>query len=390
VRLASPGPTSGRAPEGLTFDVPLAPKTTLGVGGKAARYLEARDEAAVAHALAWAERHRVAVTVLGGGSNVLVSDRGVDGLVLRVAVSGINHAVEGEHIILSAGAGEPWDNLVAMTVEQGWSGLECLSGIPGDVGAAPIQNIGAYGQEACEVITFVYGIDRKSGATVGIDRVGCRFGYRDSVFKRRASGRFVIVGVTFALRRGGSATVRYEELARYLGETGAGASPSLAEVRGAVLELRRRKSMLLDPSDENVRSAGSFFVNPTLDEDVWQRVRARIEQANVLAPGESIPSFPAGRGRIKVPAAWLIERAGFKKGSGDGPVGLSTKHTLAIVNRGGATADDVLAFARRVQGAVFSTFGVRLVPEPVFLGFRAEEIADLVGGGGGGEGLRER
>jgi UDP-N-acetylmuramate dehydrogenase len=366
----------------MLLDVPLAPKTTLGVGGKAARYVEARDENAVLEALAWAHRQRIEVTVLGGGSNVLVSDRGVDGLVLRVAVGGINHAIEGERVILSAGSGEAWDALVAMTVEQGWAGLECLSGIPGDVGAAPIQNIGAYGQEAGDVITFVYGIDRRSGATVGIDRVGCRFGYRDSIFKRRASGRFVIVGVTFSLQRNGAATVRYAELDRHLREAALGASPSLVEVRKAVLELRRRKSMLIEPGEENARSAGSFFVNPTLDEEAWARARSIIEAANVLAPGETIPTWPAPRGRVKIPAGWLIERAGFAKGSGEGPVGLSTRHALAIVNRGGATADDILNFARRVKGGVFARFGVRLVPEPVLLGFRPEEIADLVEGRG--------
>jgi len=360
----------------MAFDVPLAPKTTLGVGGKAARYVEAHDENAVLETLAYAHRQRMDVTVLGGGSNVLVSDRGIEGLVLRVAVGGINHAMENDRVILSAGAGENWDALVAMTVEQGWAGLECLSGIPGDVGAAPIQNIGAYGQEAGEVITFVYGIDRKSGATVGIDRVGCRFGYRDSIFKRRASGRFVIVGVTFSLLRGGPATVCYAELERHLRETGAGVS--LGEVRKSVLELRRRKSMLLEAGDENARSAGSFFVNPTVDDDAWDKIRARIEAANVLAPGESIPTYPAGRGRIKLAAGWLIERAGFAKGSGEGPVGLSTKHALALVNRGGATADDILGFARRVRDGVLERFGVRLIPEPVFLGFKAEEIADLV------------
>ncbi len=368
-----------RAPEGLLLDVPLAPRTTLGVGGYAARYVEARTEEAVLEALAWARSQRLEVTVLGGGSNVLVADRGVDGLVLRVAVSGYNQAIEGDRVTLSAGAGESWDALVATTVEQGWAGLECLSGIPGDVGAAPIQNIGAYGQEAGEVITFVYGIDRRSGATVGIDRLGCRFGYRDSVFKRKASGRFVIVGVTFSLQRGGAAAVRYAELERYLRDAGAGPSPSLAEVRKAVLELRRRKSMLVEPGDENARSAGSFFVNPTLDEEAFARVRARIEAASVLDAGEPIPQFSAGAGRVKIPAAWLIERAGFKKGTADGAVGLSTRHTLAIVNRGGATAEDILRFARRVRDVVLSRFGVRLVPEPMMLGFRPEEVEDLVG-----------
>jgi UDP-N-acetylmuramate dehydrogenase len=356
----------------------LAPRTTLGVGGPAAYYLEARDETQVLEALAWARSQGVEVSVLGGGSNVLVADRGVDGLVLRVAVGGINHAIEDDRVTLSAGAGESWDALVAFAVERGWAGLECLSGIPGDVGAAPIQNIGAYGQEAGEVITFVYGIDRRSGATVGIDRVGCRFGYRDSIFKRRSRGRFVIVGVTFSLQRGGAAAVRYAELERFLRESGAGSRPTLSETRQAVLELRRRKSMLLEPGDENARSAGSFFMNPTLDEEAWGRARARIEAASVLQPGEAIPQFAAPFGRVKLPAAWLIERAGFPKGTGEASVGLSAKHALAIVNRGGATAVDILRFARRVRDAVLARFDVRLIPEPVLLGFRPDEVADLV------------
>ncbi len=367
-------------PIGMLYDVPLAPKTTLGVGGLAARYLEAKDEAAVQNALAWAAREQIDVTVLGGGSNVLISERGLSGLVLRVGVKGTNYVVEGDHVTLSAGAGESWDALVAMPVELGFAGLECLSGIPGDVGAGPIQNIGAYGQEAGDVVTYVYGIDRKSGATVGIDRAGCRFGYRDSFFKRRAAGRFVIVGVTFALKHRGPATVRYAELTKFLRESGhEGAdTPSLAEVRSAVLELRRRKSMLLEPADENAKSAGSFFVNPTLDAAAWERVKARIEAANVLGPGEQIPQFSAPAGRVKIPAAWLIERAGFSKGFGEGNVGLSTRHSLAIVNRGGATADDILSFGRRIRDGVLERFGVRLIPEPVLLGFRPEEIADLV------------
>jgi UDP-N-acetylmuramate dehydrogenase len=209
--------------------------------------------------------------------------------------------------------------------------------------------------------------------------LGCRFGYRDSIFKRRAAGRFVIVGVTFSLVRGGASTVRYAELERHLRDAGLGASPSLVEVRKAVLELRRRKSMLLAPSDENAKSAGSFFVNPTLDADAWAAAKARIEAANVLQAGESIPTFSAPGGAVKIPAAWLIERAGFSKGFGEGPVGLSTKHSLAIVNRGGATAEDILVFARRIRDGVLARFGVRLVPEPVMIGFRREEIADLVG-----------
>jgi UDP-N-acetylmuramate dehydrogenase len=362
------------------------------VGGPARYFLEAQSERSVVDALAWARSRGAPVVVLGGGSNLLVADRGLDALVLRVAIRGVTCAAPGtspDDVIVEAGAGESWEALVARAVESGWAGIECLSGIPGDVGAAPIQNIGAYGQEVAETILRVRAVDRQSGEIIELDGASCGFGYRDSIFKREAKDRYAITSVTFKLRQGGAPTVRYAELARKLESASsnpAGAapppSPSLAAVRAAVLELRRSKSMLLDPSDENGRSAGSFFMNPTLDAAAFEGVKARVDAAGVVGPGESMPAFPAAGGRVKLSAAWLIERAGLRKGTADGRVGLSTRHTLAIVNRGGATAAEILAFAQRVRATVLDRFGVALVPEPVLLGFTPDELGPFADAAG--------
>ena len=351
----------------LAEHVPLAPLTTLGVGGPARWFVEATSETAVVEALAWASARRLPTLVLGGGSNLLVADRGFDGLVLRARLRGVTLEPDGQ---VEAAAGEPWDDLVARAVVEGWAGIECLSGIPGDVGATPIQNVGAYGQEVAETIVGVRAVERATGATVTLDGARCGFGYRDSVFKREDAGRFVIVAVRFALRPGGAPSLRYAELARAL--TGEG-SPSLAEVRRTVIALRRGKSMVLDPADENHRSAGSFFMNPTLDAAAFAEARTRVASSGALRPGEEMPSYPAGP-RVKLSAAWLIERAGFTRGTHDGAVGISTRHSLALVNRGGATAAEILAFARRVREGVRDRFGVALTPEPVMVGFTDDEL----------------
>jgi UDP-N-acetylmuramate dehydrogenase len=371
---------SSTTPHNLSTDEPLAGKTTFAIGGPAAFYLQAQDEPSVREALAWAKQRELNLTVIGGGSNVLIADRGVEGLVLRIGIQGIHHEIKDSRVHVFVGAGESWDTFVEKTVAENWAGVECLSGIPGDVGAAPIQNIGAYGQEVGEVIDAVHVIDRQTGVSTRIDRNDCGFAYRDSIFKGVFKNRYIVVGVSFSLIPGGAPAVRYAELQRYLKEIGKDSSAGLSDVRTAVLELRRRKSMLLDPRDENVRSAGSFFLNPILDAATWTQVLSRIESTGVLSPGETIPQFAAGPAHTKLAAAWLIERAGFSKGMADGPVGLSTKHSLAIVNRGGAKAADILRFAQRIRQGVFDKFGVHLVPEPVMLGFDAAEITDLVYG----------
>jgi UDP-N-acetylmuramate dehydrogenase len=346
------------------------------VGGPARFLAQAESENDVIEALAWADARALPVTVLGGGSNLLIADRGLPGLALAVRLRGV--AMDDRDdlgVAIEVAAGEPWDPFVELAVSRGLAGIECLSGIPGDVGATPIQNVGAYGQEVCETVMSVHMIDRSSRAPVVFDNAACGFGYRDSVFKRHAKDRFVVTRVRFALRRDGAPTLRYPELRAHLG---ADERPSLAAVRAAVLELRRRKSMLFDLDDENGRSAGSFFMNPVLDRHSFTGALARIESAGVLRSGETVPHYPAADGAVKLSAAWLIERAGFAKGTCEGRVGLSTRHTLAIVNKGGATAAEIVAFARRVRSGVRTRFGVTLQPEPVFVGFEPHEIEDLV------------
>ncbi len=347
--------------KGLREHEPLAPRTTLGVGGRARYYVEVVSEEGAREALAFAREQALSVLPLGGGSNLLVRDEGFDGLVIRPLLKGIARADEGGYAVVTAAAGEVWDDLVAWSVANDLAGIECLSGIPGEVGAAPMQNIGAYGQEVAEVITEVRGVDRATGAVVTLGAGECGFGYRDSVFKRALRGALVITEVTLRLRAGGAPKVRYAELAKAVAERGLD-KPTLADVRERVIALRRGKSMVLDPADENRHSAGSFFTNPVVDLDTWRRVEARA--ASALGAGEVMPSFDAGAGKRKLSAAWLIDRAGMKKGFGEGRVGLSTRHTLAIVNRGGATAAEVLAFAAEVVRQVEERFGVALTPEP--------------------------
>jgi UDP-N-acetylmuramate dehydrogenase len=341
--------------------VPLAPLTTMGVGGPARWYVEAQDEATVVGAFAWAERRGLPVRLLGGGSNLVVADPGVDGLVLRVAPRGVVTRETGSTVEITAAAGEPWDEIVRLAVDRGWAGLECLSGIPGLVGATPIQNVGAYGQGVSDTVSAVRVLDRATRTVMTLAPAACGFGYRDSLFKS-APDRYVVLAVTYRLHPGGAPTVRYAELAGHLAGRGIEA-PALLDVRGSVLAVRRAKSMVLDPEDPNRRSCGSFFVNPVV-------AAAEAERIAGVAGDPSMPRWPEpGGARVKLAAAWLVERAGFARGYKDGPAGISTRHTLAIVAREGARAVDVVRVARGVRDAVLARFGVRLVPEPVFWGF---------------------
>jgi UDP-N-acetylmuramate dehydrogenase len=347
-------------------NVPLAPRCTLGVGGPARYFLEVRDEPALREALDWADRRALPLRVLGGGSNVVVADAGVDGLVVKIGLRGVTVRAVGEVIELTAAAGEPWDDLVRFTVERGWAGLECLSGIPGLVGATPIQNVGAYGQEVGDVATGVKVLDRRRGEILPLAASDCGFGYRDSAFKSREPDRYVVLAVSYRLVQGGRPAVRYRDVAVELERRGV-RSPSLADVRGSVLDIRRSKSMVLGAGDPNRRSCGSFFVNPVLTPAELGRVDERAGE------GASMPRWPLPDGRVKLSAAWLIERAGFRRGYTEGAVGLSTGHALAIVCHEGARASNVVAFAGRVRARVEERFGVRLVPEPVFWGGRGLE-----------------
>jgi len=341
--------------------VSLAPRCTLGVGGPARWFMEARDLATVLVAHEWARRRGVPLRVLGGGSNVVIADDGVDALVLRVALRGVSAQDTPEGVEVTAAAGEPWDDFVRRAVERGWAGVECLSGIPGLVGATPIQNVGAYGQEVSDTVTGVRALDRATGHVVTLGARACRFAYRDSALKSAEPDRYIVLAVTYRLRPGGAPAVRYADVQRHLDARGV-RHPALGDVRQTVLSVRRTKSMVLEPGDENARSCGSFFLNPILPAPDAARVgeRAGAEAA--------MPSWPEPDGRVKLSAAWLIERAGFARGARDGAVGLSTRHSLAIVCHDGARARDVLAFARRLRDGVEARFGVRLVPEPVVWG----------------------
>lgn len=349
--------------------VPLAPYCTLELGGSARHFVEVHDEAELREALRWAAARALPVAVLGGGSNVVFSDAGFAGLVVRVASRGIETREAKGIVQVTVAAGEPWDALVERAVEAGWAGIECLSGIPGTVGATPIQNVGAYGQEVSETIIAVRVLDRDTLEARTIGPEECAFAYRDSAFKHSGSrlSRAVVVSVTFALRPGGAPALRYPELCRAL--SAASARPSLAQVRSTVIALRRAKSMVLDPHDHNRRSAGSFFTNPVLTPAEADEVVRRAMAFGMISHPSEVPRFAAGDGRVKLPAAWLIERAGFCKGAREGAVGLSTRHALALVHHGGGTSAELLAFAQRIQARVHECFGVKLIMEPVLLGF---------------------
>ncbi len=349
-------------------EVRLAGYTTLHLGGAARAFTEAQSLPEVVDAVRAADAAGEQVLVLGGGSNLVVADDGFPGTVVRVATSGVEiqrDDRDGRAAVLRVAAGEDWDALVARCVADGLAGVECLAGIPGLTGGTPIQNVGAYGQDVAETITEVLAFDRKAHRLVTLDGAGCEFGYRTSMFKRTPS-RFVVLEVTFRLYPERlSRPVRYPELASTLGVS-AGQRIPLGEIRDAVLALRRRKGMVLDPDDPDTFSAGSFFTNPTLGQaqlaDLEDAVRDR------LGAGVAFPRFPGPDGTVKVPAAWLIERAGFRKGYSAGGARISAKHTLALTNPGGATAAGLMALARDIRDAVRDMFGVILVNEPVLIG----------------------
>jgi UDP-N-acetylmuramate dehydrogenase len=325
-------------------DVRLADLTTLAVGGPIDRLVEVSDADELVAAVREADEAGRPLLVLGGGSNVVAPDEGWPGDVVLVRSRGIAR----DGAALTVQAGEPWDDLVAHTVEQGLAGMEALSGIPGSTGATPIQNVGAYGQEVAQTITGVRVYDRGEKAERTVTPAECGFAYRDSRLKRDP-GRFVVLDVTFALDvSGDSRPVGYAELARRLG-IDIGETAPLADVRAAVLELRRGKGMVLDPADPDSRSAGSFFTNPIVAAD-----RAV----------DGCPSWPAGDGQVKLSAAWLVQSAGFGRGTRQGKVGTSSRHSLALTTEPGATASELLQFADQVVRAVRDQFGVTLTPEP--------------------------
>ncbi|MGB6802248.1 MAG: UDP-N-acetylmuramate dehydrogenase [Candidatus Sulfotelmatobacter sp.] len=349
----------------LLENIPLAPLTTIEVGGPAKYFVEAGTIGEVQEAVAFAGFRNLPLFVLGGGSNLLVADSGWPGLVLKVSIQDIDqrsgHDEDGR-TLFDAGAGESWDKFVSHAVMARCAGVECLSGIPGSVGGTPVQNVGAYGQEVAETIAAVQVLDLKDNQVRELCPEACEFSYRASIFNTTERGRFIVLRVTYALTPGGSPRITYADLKHHF--EGRETQPNLAETREAVRHIRARKGMLITPGDADSQSAGSFFKNPVLSaeqhEDLKQRAAAR---------GFTVPNYPALETRKKISAAWLVERSGFAKGFGSGRVGISSKHALAIVNRGGATAVDVLALKDQIQQRVEEIWGVRLEPEPVMVGF---------------------
>jgi len=341
---------------------PLAAYTTFGIGGPARWFAEARSEEDIVAATAWAHEHRVPLFVLGGGSNLLVADRGFYGLVLHIVLKGIERMREGPEQIYRVAAGEDWDSFAQRSVADDCAGLECLAGIPGTVGGTPVQNVGAYGQEVACCIERVRAYDLHERCFVELSADECGFAYRRSRFNTRDRGRYVVTRVDYRLSPGGAPSLRYADLQREFDDRPA---PGLADVAQTVRRIRRSKGMLLVEGDPDCRSAGSFFKNPVVSREVLQRIR----ESAAVEP----PVFPAGQDAgpafVKVPAAWLIEQAGFAKGFVQGHAGISSRHTLALINRGGARAAEILALASEIASTVEARFGIQLEKEPILLGF---------------------
>jgi UDP-N-acetylmuramate dehydrogenase len=360
----------------LQENLPLAPLTTLGVGGPARWFAHIESEAGLLEALQFARDRSLPTFILGGGSNLLVSDAGFPGLVLRIAIPGRTlQPADATHTDLIAGAGEPWDPLVDFAVQHSLAGIECLAGIPGSTGGTPVQNVGAYGQEVAQTIHSVRALDLEaqaldSSAFVDLPAAECGFAYRTSIFNSTQRNRYIVTGVTFHLAINGAPALRYGDLQRrFAAQLAAGSQPTLAEVATSVRAIRATKGMLAGQPGPNTRSAGSFFKNPMVDAEAGNRIAAVLG----LDPSE-VPHWPAtpdasGHPQVKLPAAWLIERAGLPRGFTLGRAGISTVHTLALVNLGGATAAELLALRDHILRTVAACFGVTLEQEPVLLGF---------------------
>jgi len=346
----------------LQEDVPLAPLTTLQVGGAARYFVEATNEAEVREAVHWALLREYPMFILGGGSNLVVSDAGWPGLILKIGILGIEEQAQDGQMRFEVGAGEEWDRFVAHAVGRNCAGIECMSGIPGSVGGTPVQNVGAYGQEAGDTVSGVLAFDTEDMQTREMAAAECGFSYRASIFNTTQKGRYIILRVGYELTLGGAPSIRYADLQRYF--AGWEVPPTLSQARDAVRTTRASKAMLLTPGDEDCRSAGSFFKNPVLSEGEYQTLIAVA-----TSRGLQIPSYPMVSSEKKVSAAWLVEHSGFAKGFALGNVGISRKHALAIVNRGGAKASEIFDLKYMIEQRVREQWGVQLMPEPVFVGF---------------------
>ncbi|HTR66479.1 MAG TPA: UDP-N-acetylmuramate dehydrogenase [Terriglobales bacterium] len=343
-------------------NVALAPLTTLGVGGAARYFVAAGNVAEVQEAVRFASSRSLPLFVLGGGSNLVISDAGWPGLVLKIGITGIDQHNDGGSVLFEVGTGEEWDKFVAHAVARDCAGVECLSGIPGSVGGTPVQNVGAYGQEVSETIESVLALDLHDGQLHELCNQACGFSYRTSIFNTSERGRHIILRATYRLMPGGEPRVRYADLKREF--AGRATPPTLAETRETVRKIRASKGMLITPGDEDCRSAGSFFKNPVLSREEFAQLTERA-----AAKGVQVPSYPALEAQHKVSAAWLVEHSGFSKGYRKGRTGLSKKHALAIVNRGEALAAEIVSLKEEVQHRVQEAWGIHLEPEPVFVGF---------------------
>ena len=360
----------------LLENIPLAPLTTLKIGGPARYFVEAASVGDVQQTVAFARSRALPLFVLGGGSNLVVADAGWPGLVMKIAILGIEQRSgpdEEGKILFEAGAGESWDKFVSRAVMARCAGVECLSGIPGSVGGTPVQNVGAYGQQVSDTIESVRALDRKQDRVVVLPNPACGFRYRSSIFNRSddnpageqgGQGRYIILRVNYRLKRGGAPNLKYSDLQKHFAETETKTPPSLAAVREAVRQIRRGKGMLIVPGDEDSRSAGSFFKNPVLSEAQFEELAARAR-----SKGLEIPCYPALEAQRKVSAAWLVEHSGFGKGFRLGRAGISSKHALALVNEGDASASDIIQLKDAIQQGVQREWEISLAPEPVFVGF---------------------
>ncbi len=343
-------------------NIGLAEFTTFKVGGNARYFVQVRNESEVLRAIEFAEENALETFILGGGSNVLIADEGFDGLVVKIALKEITLVVkDSETVFVNAGSGEDWDELVAYCVSENLQGFECLSGIPGLVGGTPVQNVGAYGQEVSETIISVRCFDRNTNKIVELSNSECGFAYRASIFNTSEKNRYIVLSVTYNLKLNGDPKIVYRDLQNFFGKR----KPTLEETREAVLEIRHVKSMVIDKNDINSQSAGSFFKNPIVSREKF----SEIEKIAANLKIENVPYFMVDEKSVKIPAAWLIEKADFYKGFRRGKVGLSTNHTLAIINRGNATAQEILDFKCDIQNKVKERFHIELQPEPVFVGF---------------------
>ncbi|MCY7347026.1 MAG: UDP-N-acetylmuramate dehydrogenase [Pyrinomonadaceae bacterium] len=346
----------------IQTNVSLAEYTTLKIGGRARFFVSAKSESEVIQALDFADTNDLKLFILGGGSNILIADEGFDGLVLQIALKGVSIVKEkGESVYVEAAAGENWDEFVAFCIGKNLQGVECLSGIPGLIGGSPVQNVGAYGQEVSETIVSVRCFDKSVSRIVELTNAECEFAYRASVFNSSEKNRYIVLAVIFALQLGGAPKIVYRDLQNYF----VGQKPDLAETREAVLKIRAEKSMVLDAQDPNSKSAGSFFKNPIVSRENLAKIEKRARTIGF----EAVPFFEIDENNVKIPAAWLIEKSGFDKGFEFGNVGISSRHTLAIINRGGATAQDVIGLKNFIQAKVQQRFAVELQPEPIFVGF---------------------